>query len=589
MSRRLVGFLAVIVVLGVLALCTTLAIGFFGSYGKGSVPSKVLLEADLEQSIEEYVPSSSITRAFGTPAMTTRDVVDALDRAAKDDRVAGLVARVGAVPMGLAQIQEIRDAVARFRKSGKPAVAWSETFGEFGAGNGAYYLASAFDSIYLQPSGDVGLTGLMYEAPFLRKMFDKLDVVPRMDHRYEYKNAMNTYTETKYTAPHREAMETLMGSQFGQIVRGIAQGRKLTEAEVRSAFDRGPFLGQQAVDAKLVDGLLYRDEVYDRAQKKAGDDAKLLYLDRYLERAGRPHDKGVKVALIYGVGAVVRGEGEFSPLTGQAMGSDTVAAAFRAAREDRDVKAVLFRVDSPGGSYVASDTIWRETQLTRKAGKPVVVSMGNLAGSGGYFVAMGADKIVAQPGTITASIGVLGGKLLTKGFWDKLGITWDEVHTSANGTMFTATEDYSPQEWDKFEQWLDRVYADFTSKVAEGRKLPKDKVLQIAKGRIWSGEDAKNLGLIDAVGGFDVALDLLKKAARIPDADDVNLVVFPRSRTFWETVMQERPDNSEGEAWAATALELTRELRPAMALLRRLGLAGPPEGVLSMPPVRSEP
>ena len=588
MSKKLVGFLAIIVVLGVLALCTTLAIGFFGSYGRGSVPSKILLEADFEQSIEEYVPNTSVTRAFGTPPPTTRDIVDALDRGAKDDRVVGLVARIGAAPMGLAQIQEFRDAVLRFRKSGKPTVAWAETFGEFGTGNGAYYLASAFDTIDLQPSGDVGLTGLMYESPFVRKMFDKLDIVPRMDHRYEYKNAMNMYTETRYTAPHREAMETLMNSQFGQIVRGIAQGRKLTEPEVRATFDRGPFLGQQAVDAKLVDGLLYRDEVYDRMRKKAGSDAKLLYLDRYLERAGRPHAAGVKVALIYGVGAVQRGSGGFSPLTGSAMGSDTVAAAFRAAREDDDVKAILFRVDSPGGSYVASDTIWRETQLARKAGKPVIVSMGNLAGSGGYFVAMGADKIVAEPGTITASIGVLGGKLLTKGFWDKLGITWDEVHTSANGTMFTATEDYTPQEWDKFEQWLDRVYADFTSKVAEGRKLPKDKVLEIAKGRIWSGQDAKDLGLVDALGGFDVALDLLKQAARIPEKDDVNLVVYPKSRGFWETIMQQRPDNSEGEAWASTGIDLARQLRPALALLRQLGLAGDPPGVLAMPPMSQE-
>ena len=194
--------------------------------------------------------------------------------------------------------------------------------------------------------------------------------------------------------------------------------------------------------------------------------------------------------MIYGVGAVQRGAGGFSPISGTAMGSDTVAGAFRAAREDEDVKAIVFRVDSPGGSYVASDTIWRETQLAREAGKPVIVTMGNLAGSGGYFVAMGADKIVAQPGTITASIGVLGGKLLTKGFWDKLGVTYDEVHTSDNATMFTGAQDYTPKEWGKFQQWLDRVYVDFTEKVAKGRKLPKDKVLEIAKGRIWTGEDA---------------------------------------------------------------------------------------------------
>jgi protease-4 len=585
MNKKLLAFLAILAALGFLAICAGVAISFFGAYPKGSLSSKILLEADFERPIEEHMSDQPITKAFGGEEPTTRDVIDTLDRAAGDDRVVGLVARLGAVPMGMAQIQEIRDAVARFRASGKPAVAWAETFGEFGAGNGSYYLATAFDQVYLQPSGDVGLTGLMYESPFIKGLFTKLDVVPRMDHRYEYKNAMNFYTETRFTDAHREAMKKLMDSQFGQMVSGIAKGRGLSEAQVRATFNDGPYLGQQAVDAKLVDGLLYRDEVYAKAREKAGDEAKLLYLQKYLERAGRPHEKGEKVALIYGVGAVQRGASGFSPISGSAMGSDTVAGAFRAAREDDDVKAIVFRVDSPGGSYVASDTIWRETQLARKAGKPVIVTMGNLAGSGGYFVAMGADKIVAQPGTITASIGVLGGKMLTKGFWDKIGITYDEVHTSDNGTMFTGAQDYTPKEWDKFQQWLDRVYVDFTSKVAAGRKLEKAKVLEIAKGRIWTGEDALGLGLVDALGGFDVALKLAKEAAKIKDGDDVTLVVFPRKRSFFEALTQKMPDNSEGEAWARVAVEFATELRPALALLRELGLAHGAPGVLTMPAV----
>jgi protease-4 len=424
----------------------------------------------------------------------------------------------------------------------------------------------------------------MYESPFVKSMLDKLDVVPRMDHRHEYKNAMNFYTETKFTEAHHEAMKTLMDSQFSQIVAGIAGGRKRSEAEVRAAFDGGPYLGRQAVEAGLVDALLYRDEVYADVKKKAGGDARLLYIDKYLERAGRPHAKGPKIALIYGVGAVQRGKGGFSPLTGSAMGSDTVSAALRAAREDDDVKAIVFRIDSPGGSYVASDTIWRETQLCRAAGKPVIATMGNLAGSGGYFVAMGADKIVAEPGTITASIGVVGGKLLTKSFWDNLGITWDEVHTSENGTMFTGTTDYTPKEWAKFQQWLDRVYVDFTTKVAEGRNLPKEKVLEIAKGRIWSGEDAQRLGLVDALGGFSTALDLAKEAAKIGKDEDVHVVLFPRKKSLFETLSQQSPESSEGEAWVRIAVELARELRPAVAVLRQLGLADPP-GVLTMPPV----
>jgi protease-4 len=220
------------------------------------------------------------------------------------------------------------------------------------------------------------------------------------------------------------------------------------------------------------------------------------------------------------------------------MGSDTVAGAFRAAIEDKKVKAILFRVDSPGGSYVASDTIWREVVHARKAGKPVVVSMSGVAGSGGYFVAMHADKIVAQPGTITGSIGVLAGKFITTNFWDKVGISWDEVHTSTNAAMFTGLQDYTPEQWAKFQQWLDRIYEDFTDKVADGRHLPKERVLEIAKGRIWTGEDAKALGLVDELGGFDTALRLAREAAGISAAAEIRLKEFPPKKTLLARLLE---------------------------------------------------
>jgi protease-4 len=411
----------------------------------------------------------------------------------------------------------------------------------------------------------------------------------RGDHRYEYKNALNTFTETKYTPPHKEAMEKVMNSWVGQLKDGICTARQIPPDQFQSALDKGPYLGKEAVDAKLVDGLAYRDEVYDQVKKKAGSDAEFLYLDKYLDRAGRPHDKGKTIALIYGAGGVARGKSEYNAVNGsQTMGSDTVAAAFRAAVADKDVKAILFRVDSPGGSYVASDTIWREVVNARKAGKPVIVSMGDLAGSGGYFVAMAADKIVAQPGTITASIGVLGGKILSEGFWDKVGISWDEVHNGANATMFTGVQDYTPAEWQRFEAWLDRVYVDFTSKVADGRKLPKDKVLEIAKGRIWSGEDAKGLGLVDELGGFDTALNLAKKSANIAEKEEVKIVVFPHKKTLLESILQrEGPDNSEKEATGAAAVmnQMLHVVQPVAREMHALGVDAkePGDDVLLMP------
>jgi protease-4 len=245
-------------------------------------------------------------------------------------------------------------------------------------------------------------------------------------------------------------------------------------------------------------------------------------------------------------------------------------------------------VDSPGGSYVASDAIWRETLRAKRAGKPVIVSMGDVAGSGGYFVAMSADKIVAQPGTITASIGVVGGKMLMSGLWEKLGLSWDEVHTSANATMWSTTYDYSPAEWARFQAWLDRVYADFTSKVAEGRKLPKEKVLEIAKGRIWSGEDAKALGLVDELGGMDVALALAKKAAMIPAGADVKLKVFPAPKEPLQMLLEGAPDSSEERAMVRAAVRTIAAVRPLVRVLQRMGVWGP-TGALSMPPVEARP
>lgn len=583
--RKFIGtILAWIGALTIFAIAFVMVIATFARSTKGKVPGKTILEVNLESVINEDEPDDPFAKIAGKSTPVLRNIVDALEKGRDDSRVVGLIARIGAAPISVSQAQEIRDAVAAFRQKKKFAVAYGETFGEFGPGNSAYYLASAFDEIWLQPSGDVGLTGFVMESMFLKGAFEKLGLVPRMDHRYEYKNAMNQYTEKKFTPPHKEAMEKIRDSFFNQMVRGIAQGRKLKEEDVRALVDKGPYLGKEAVDARLVDGMAYHDEIYQKVKQKGGGDAELLFLDKYLDRAGRPHSSGPVVALIFGLGGVQRGKSEFNPLQGSAtMGSDTVAGAFRQAIKDSAVKAILFRVDSPGGSYVASDTIWRETMLARKAGKPVIVSMGSVAGSGGYFVAMGADKIIAQPATITGSIGVLGGKMLTNGLWDKVGISWDEVHVGANSRMFSSTSDYSKEEWDRFQAWLNRVYDDFTTKVADGRKLPKEKVLEIAKGRIWSGEDAKSIGLVDDLGGYDVALRHVKKA--INANEDVTLRVYPRKKTTIEAINAmlngEERESSESKQ-AEVMMKMMESVRPAARALHALG-AGGVQDVLSMP------
>ncbi|MCU0230761.1 MAG: signal peptide peptidase SppA [Acidobacteria bacterium] len=536
----LLGAIAALVAAG--ALVVALAVWI----GKPGVPGQTILEIDLERGIVAQLPDDPVARLASSGAQPLRDVIEAIERAEGDKRVVGLFARIGAGNFGMATAQELRDAILAFRKAGKPAFAFAETFGEFGPGNRGYYLATGFDEVWLQPSGDIGLIGVEMWTPFLKGTLDKLGVVPRMDHRYEYKNAMNTFTESVMTPPHREAMQAIADGWFEQLVAGIASGRKLPEAEVRALIHRGPFLGEEAVKARLVDGLGYRDEVVEKFKAKLTGKPSLIYLPAYLEAAGRPHDSGKKIALIYGVGGVSRGRSSYDPLMQDlTMGSDTVTAAFRAAVADKKVKAILFRVDSPGGSYVASDAIWREVVLARLAGKPVIVSMGDVAGSGGYFVAMAADKIVAQPGTITGSIGVLGGKMLTSALWDKGGVSWDSVHQGDRAGMFSTGQDFTPEEWQRFQAWLDRVYSDFTGKVAEGRKLPLERVQEIAKGRIWTGADAKRLGLVDELGGLREALNLARRAAGLTPEDAIEIAEFPAPRGMFGALLGGEDRSSE--------------------------------------------
>lgn len=561
-------------------------VGLLSSFlSRQHVPDSVVLEMDLGRGLVEYLPADPVASLMFEKAHTTRDVVDALERAAHDERVVGLLARISPARLGLAQIQEIRDAVHRFRAQGKPALAYAESLGGVGPGNGVYYLATAFDEIHIQPSGGVGLTGLMVESTFFQGTLEKLGIEPRIGSRGKYKNAVNIYTQRKYTPPHKEAVQRVMDSQFGQLVDGIAQARGLDQDRVRALIDTGPFLAQDALKAGLVDGLAYRDEVYDTLTARTGQDARLS-LFTYLDRAGRPHTEGDSIALIYGVGIVQSGKTSYDPLFGgPTMGADTVAAAFRGAVADTDVRAIIFRVDSRGGSPVASETIWHETIRAQQAGKPVIVSMGNVAGSGGYLVATAADKIVAQPGTITGSIGVFGGKMLTAGLSEKLGLSSDEVHTSDNATMWSSNLDFSPAQWAKFNQQLDWIYQDFTTKVAQGRKLDHAHVLSVAEGRVWTGEDARAHGLVDELGGFPVALRLAKAAAGIAAAAPVQLRLFPRERSFVATLLARLLDeDTEDEVYApGAALRPTlHALRPLVRLLHDLGPGSEP-GVLTMP------
>jgi protease-4 len=493
----------------------------------------LILELDLTEGTTEEPPGDPLSAVLTMRRSRLADLLDGLRRARSDQRVKALVARVGGRPIGLATVQEIRRAVEEFRDAGKLTVAWAETFGEFSAGNVPYYLATAFDTIYLQPSGDLGLTGITMARYFLRGTLDQLGVDFQVAKRYEYKSAAEQLTERNFSGPAREATERLATSVVTQLTDAIAERRRMDPAKVRELIDRGPFLAAQAHEAGLVDELGYRDEVYARVRKQAGQDAVLQHVGRYqrsralADRARKlPNPSQRHVALVYATGPIRRGRSGRGPLSGGSMGSDTISSAIRAAAADPHARAIVLRVNSPGGSYVASDTIWREVVRARNGGKPVVVSMGDVAASGGYFIAMAADAIVAQPGTVTGSIGVLSGKPVLSDLLSRAGVTTDSVAEGAHSEMFTTTRPFSEDEWALVNDWLDHIYADFTGKVADGRRMSAERVHELARGRVWTGADALAGGLVDELGGLDRAAAVARRRAGLPA--NAPLRIYPR-------------------------------------------------------------
>jgi protease-4 len=536
----------------------------------------LILELDLTEGLAEGPPSDPLSAILSMRKTRLADVLEGLRRARRDPRVKGLIVKIGGRPIGLAMVQELRRAVVQLRASGKLTVAFAETFGEFGSGTVPYYLASAFEKVYLQPSGDVGLTGISLEQRFVKNALSKIGVDYQIGQRHEYKTAANMFTQDHMTEAHRESAARIAESVIEQIVSGVAEGRGLPSERVRELIDQGPFIGAEAVEAGLVDRLAYRDEVYDEVRDE-GD--LLLFVSRYAKSViprKLPHPGERVIALIHGNGQIRLGRSGRSPLGGGgAMGSDTICAAFRAARRDDNVKAIVFRVDSPGGSYVASDAIWREVVLARKAGKPVIISMGDLAASGGYFVSMAADVIVAQPGTLTGSIGVFGGKPSVGELLGRIGITSESVDVGVNSGMFSTSRSYSEPQWDRVNAWLDRIYDDFVGKVADGRSIGRDRAHELARGRVWTGADAFSGGLVDELGGLEDALTLARSRVNLPK--DAPVRTYPRMHPLERL---RPPDSSEDKAAALSQVRL-EAWGPLTRLAAELGL--PAYGPLMLP------
>jgi protease IV len=543
----------------------------------------ILLELDLTRGVLETPPGSPVAAFRVRHLPTLRELVAGLRKASRDENVRGVVAHLGGPALSLAQVQDLREAVADFRASGKTAVAWTESFGEVGGGTVPYYLATAFDEIWVQPSGELGVTGVSIQAIFIRGALDKAGVIPQFGKRREYKTAVDTFTEKEMTGPAKEMATRLAESAFEQIVEGIAVRRRLDPARVRELVDSAPLSAEAGREAGLVDQLGYRSDVYDALEKSLGETNPLL-VERYHRRGPRtlrdvrdnlpwPQKPVVAVVRVSGAISVGRNSGG-GPLGGSGSGSDTIGAALRAVADDEKVKAVVLRVDSPGGSYVASDAIRHEVLRLRATGRPVIASMGSVAASGGYFVAMPADVIVAQPGTITGSIGVLSGKGVVRDALGRIGISQEAVSQGENARMYSAQEEFSPEQWERLEETLDRIYADFVAKAAQDRGMPESDLEPLARGRVWTGADAHQRKLVDELGGFERAIQLACRRAGL-DRDEIALTAAPH-RSLLDRL---RPPEST-EDLAATAKSWTADGLTS-AIYAALGL--PPTGVLTMP------
>ena len=453
-------------------------------------------------------------RARGRPRL--RPILRALHEAAADPHVLGLIAKVGG-GLPWAAMQELRLGVRAFAASGKPTLAWSESFGEGAGEMAAYVLATAFDEIWLQPGGGIGLLGVAVDTTFVRGALDKLGIEPQLEQRHEFKNAADVVMRTEFTQAHRTALDRLTESVFADAVDAVASGRDMEVARVRELADTGPRTAPEALATGLVDRLGYRDEAYAAMRSRLPAGAELLFADRW-RPARRPHlparRKG-HVALIEVRGGIVSGRTRRNPM-GRQVGSDSVGAALRAAATDEQVRAVVLHVDSPGGSAVASDTIWREVCRVREAGKPVVVSMGEAAASGGYYIACPADVIVALPSTLTGSIGVFGGKMVVRGLLDRLGLSTGTVSHGERSLMYSPRRVFSDDERERLAVLMDAVYDDFVAKVARGRGRPVADIEAIARGRVWTGSDARDIGLVDQLGGLHDAVRIARTRGGLP-------------------------------------------------------------------------
>jgi protease-4 len=538
---------------------------------KPTTPASAVLELDLREGVSDQ-PSTNPFATFGGSGLALTRVVDVLAQAQADRGVKALLVRLPESGMTPATADELRQAIHRFKASGKPVIAHSQGFAPMGAVMSTYMVGAAASELWMQNTASFQATGFTAESLFLGRAFEKYGVRADFEQRYEYKNAVNEFTQSDYTEPHREAMTAWMTSIYDSALANAARDRKTTPAALKTVIEAGPYSAQQALAGRLVDKIGQVEEAEAEIKRRAGNSAEIVEFDDYASDKGERTGSGRNaIAIVGGEGAIVTGRGGGGSFGGGSMiHSDETAEAIYDAIEDKAVKAIVFRVSSPGGSPEASEQILAAVRAARAAGKPVVVSMGAYAASGGYWVSSEADWIVAQPSTITGSIGVFGGKFVLAEALGRFGVDLRDLSVGGGyADAFSPAQPFTPEQRAAFSTSMDRIYEDFITRVATGRKLPPERVREIARGRVWTGAQALPLGLVDQLGGLTEAVAKAKALARIPAEEAVRYKRFPKAQSPWEAISEMFGVQSE----AAKALVMLGGVMAdpqAQAVMRRI-------------------
>ncbi len=534
-TRKVVLIISGIVI--ALVLVGVLGIAIIVSAFRGNPPSirdNSVLVLKVAGPLPDFVPDDPFRRLFGGQPLSLNSLLAQLRKAKVDKRITAVMLEIDMPETGWAKAEEIRGAIADFRMSGKPVYAYME----YGM-NKDYYIATACDKIFLPPPGELFTNGLAADVMFFRGSLDKLGIYPDIYQIGKYKSAGDTFTQKQMTDAHREFINSLLDDLSGRYLDGIAKARGKSAAEVKTLIDNAPYTAKQARDVGLIDGAAYHDDVEKELKKRLGykdsDDLHIAKASEYrqISQESLGLNKGEKIAVVYAAGDIMSGKSQFGGQGETTIGSDSLVKTIEEARDDKGVKAIVLRIDSPGGSGLASDIIWRAIESAKEK-KPVVVSMSDVAASGGYYIACNANKIVAEPSTITGSIGVVGGKPVIKGFYDWIGVTNEWVLRGQNSGMFRESEKFSDSERKKWLEFLGTTYDDFTSKVAKGRKKEQTYIDSIGQGRVWTGQQGKERGLVDEYGGLDKAIEIAKQLANIPADKSVQRVILPHPPGFFE-------------------------------------------------------